>query len=616
MALELAAGRLARPVPDAANETRSSVDRGLLLALAIGAAIVVGIALRSAPLEIAASVVAFLAGIASPPVGLAVLAFMTPLKSPFAIPAPGFNTILVIAILLGSIYRLPIDRPSLRPNLPMLLLFGFLLYTSAQEVPAVVQGLADAEAHHIGYLFVQLATLIGIVVAAAMVLRGRSPVPFLIAGLLGALVAVTLAIVVAALPAGSAGNLVDLPNATSRPVGPFGDPNYFSLFQATAIAAALGIAVVSRSSRVRALLVVVAGVLGLGIVIALSRSALVALGAGLIVLAFTRGRRFGLATVGVLAVLVFVAYPLFLEQRLAADAGALPLAEASIGLQRSDAARLAAALVGPQMWASSPIFGIGFGEYPLTTARYIGYSIESHNWYANVLAEQGLVGVLLWLPMLAAVGARLLRQSPPAKVVGLAVFATYVVGSAFLQPPLSVQASAFAVIAIVGALVGDWSRFTTPWNRRAPAGAAPAAPAGAPPGDTALPALSGSVRLAPRPAPIEALPRVGDRPNIKRGADVLSASLAQEPPIDSAQRHDPPKRPRRKRRVADGSHEPGDSVKDGLATAPDVRRHHRKPTRARLEQDHGEALPPGRQDEAVGGLHEGGDVDPEAEQPN
>jgi O-antigen ligase len=605
MALELAAGRLARPTPDAANETRSSVDRGLLLALAIGAAIVAGIAVRSAPLEIAASVVAFLAGIASPPVGLAVLAFMTPLKSPFAIPAPGFNTILVIAILLGSIYRLPIDRPSLRPNLPMLLLFGFLLYTTAQEVPAVVQGLGDAEAHHIGYLFVQLATLIGIVVAAAMVLRGRSPVPFLIAGLLGALVAVTLAIVVAALPAGSAGNLVDLPNATSRPVGPFGDPNYFSLFEATAIAATLGIAVVSRSSRVRALLVLVAVVLALGIVIALSRSALVALAAGLIVLAFTRGRRFGLATIGVLAVLVFVAYPLFLEQRLAADAGALPLAEASAGLQRSDAARLAAALVGPQMWASSPILGIGFGEYPLTTARYIGYSIESHNWYANVLAEQGLVGVLLWLPMLAAVAARLLRQAPPARIVGLAVFATYVVGSAFLQPPLSVQTSAFAVIAIVGALVGDWSRFTTPW-----VGTAPAA---APPEDTAP---SGSERLAPRPAPIKVLPGVGDHPDVERGLDVLPAGLAKEPPIGSAQRHDPPKRPRRKRRVADGSHEAGDAVKDGLAAAADVRRHHRKTTRARLEQDHGEALPPGGQDEAVGGLHEGRDVGPEAEQPD
>src|SRR6185295_9125904 len=116
-----------------------------------------------APLQIAASVLALIAAVASPPVGLAVLAFMAPLKSPPAIPAPGFNTLLVIAILLGSIYRLPIDRPSLRPSLPILLLLGFILYATAQQVPALASGYSDAQSHHIGYLFIQLATLAGVV---------------------------------------------------------------------------------------------------------------------------------------------------------------------------------------------------------------------------------------------------------------------------------------------------------------------------------------------------------------------------------------------------------------------------------------------------------------------
>jgi len=611
MSAELAAGRFAaRPVPaHDATESRPAIDRGLVLALAIGGAIVAGIALNAVQLQLAASVVAFLAGIASPPVGLAVLAFMAPLKSPPAIAAPGFNTLLVLAILLGSIYRLPIDRPSLRPNLPILLLLAFLLYATVQQVPALTQGYSDEQSHHIGYLFIQLATLTGVVLAAALVLRGRSPVPFLVAGLLGALIAATLALVVAALPAGSAGSLVDYPKATARPVGPFGDPNYFSLFQATAISACLGVAVVSRSFRIRVALAGLAAVLALGIVIALSRSALIALAAGLIVLAFTRGRRFGFVTLGVLAALVLVAYPLFLEQRLAADAGALPLAQASVGLQRSDASRLAAALVGPQLWATSPILGIGFGEYPLMTARYIGYSIESHNWYMNVLAEQGLVGAALWLPMLGAVAMRLLRLPPTAKVVGLAVFATYIVGSTFLQPPLSVQTSTFAVIAIVAALIGDWSRFTTPWNRAAAAAAATAEGQPPPPsGAVAAPNL--------HPAAVQALPGVGDRADVEGRANVLTAGLSERAPRGDAQAHHPADRPRRKRRVADGGDKPGDPVENDISAAASVRRNNRKAARPRLKKDHGQALPPGGQEESIGSLHEGGDVGPEAEQPN
>jgi O-antigen ligase len=429
-----------------------------LLGLAIGALILGGIALGSGPIQLAGSIGAFVAALVSPVTGLIVLAFMAPLKSPPAIPAPGFNTLLVFAILLGFVYRLPIDRPRLRPSLPVVLLLGFLLYAAAQQLPALTAGYADDTSHHIGYLFIQLATLITLTITAALVLRQRDPVPVLAAGLLGALIAAVLAIAVFVLPAGSVRNLVDYPDAIVRVVGPFGDPNYFGLFQATAIAACAGGIVIARSFSIRILLAVTALVLAASMAISLSRAALIALAAGLVVLAFARGRWAGFATIGVLAVLALVAYPLFLQERLTADAGALSVAQASIGLQRSDASRLAAALVGPQMWVTSPIFGIGFGEYPLTTSRFIGYSIESHNWYMNILAEQGLVGVALWMPMLAGAAVRLVHLGSTARTVGVAVFVTYVVGSAFLQPPLSVQTSAFAVILVAAALVGDWRR--------------------------------------------------------------------------------------------------------------------------------------------------------------
>jgi O-antigen ligase len=449
------------PLPQTARalpiKPAASLSRPLLQALPICVVILAGMALGSGALSTAGALGAWAAAIISPPAGLAILAFMTPLKSP-VLAAPGFNTFLVGAILLGCVYRLPIDRPNLRPSLALLLLLAFTLYVAVQQLPELAAGYPGPVSHHIGYLFIQFSTLAAVAVAAAYVTRGRAVAPFLAASLLGAVVAAILTIAVYVLPAGPLANLVVQPEPGSRVVGPFGDPNYFGLFQATAISAALAMYVIARSRRVRLLLAGTLIVLGIAFAIALSRAALVALAAGVVTLAFTRSRRTGLLAVLAVAVFVFVVYPVYLQLRLLADAGALPATQAALVLERSDASRLAAALAGPQMFMTSPVFGIGFGQYPLMSGRYTGYPIESHNWYMNVLAEQGLVGVLLWVPMLAAITRALVRATSPARSVGLAVFVTYAVGSVFLQPPYSVQTSAFAVIVVVTALAGSWSQ--------------------------------------------------------------------------------------------------------------------------------------------------------------
>ena len=415
-------------------------------------------ALGSGPLAAGGAIVAFIAAIISPPVGLAVFALMASLKSPAAIPAPGFNTFLVAAVLLGCMYRLPIDRPRIRPSLPLVLLLTFTLYVGLQQLPEFAAGYMGPESRRIGYLFIQLATLAGVAVAAAFVLRGRNPAPFLVAGVIGALIAAILALGVYILPPGSVTNLVDRSDATSRVVGPFGDPNYFGLYLATVLSACLAMVAIVRSWTLRMLLAATSIVLGFALSIALSRAGLVALAAGVLALAFSRSRRIGLVAVGAIAVLALVVYPIFLELRLSADAGRLSTQLQAVALERSDASRLAAALAGPQMFATSPIFGIGFGQYPLVSGRYAGYPIESHNWYINILAEQGLVGLFLWIPMLAAIALRLFRVPRAARSVGIAMFVTYAVGSGFLQPPLSVQTSSFAVIVVAAALAGDWSR--------------------------------------------------------------------------------------------------------------------------------------------------------------
>src|SRR5450759_4288419 len=85
---------------------RWSADvRVVVASLAIGGTIVAGMAFNLAPLTTAGALAAIVAGLIAPAVGLATIAFMTPLQPPLVIPAPGFNAILVGAVVLGCIYR-------------------------------------------------------------------------------------------------------------------------------------------------------------------------------------------------------------------------------------------------------------------------------------------------------------------------------------------------------------------------------------------------------------------------------------------------------------------------------------------------------------------------------
>jgi O-Antigen ligase len=452
-----AAARASLPRTARVGRLGPSEYRPLLAALPVGAAIVAGMALNLAPLMAGAVLAACVAAVVSPPVGLAILALMAPLKPPPVIPAPGFNAVLVGATLLGCVYRLPIDRPALRTSAPLLLLLGFVLYVSVQQVPEMLSGYLGAEGHLVGYQFGQVLTLAGLVVASAYVLRGRRPWPFVGAALLSAVVAAVVAIATFDHPAaGPLGNLVGVSDAGSRAVGPFGDPNYFGLFEATAIASGIVWLAVARSWGLRLLLLGASMMMAFAFAIALSRGASIALLAGLAGLAFTRSRRAGVIAVAAAIVVATLVYPLYVDWRVTVDSGG-PSAYAYAILAQSDQGRLGAALAGPQLFASSPVFGIGFGHYSFMSGQYVGIPIAAHDWYLNVLAEQGIVGIALWIPMLASIAIALSRTSRSARSVGYAVLVTYMVGSAFLEPPNSVQTSAFAVIVIVAALVGNWA---------------------------------------------------------------------------------------------------------------------------------------------------------------
>src|SRR5438128_99028 len=86
-----------------------------LLASVLVIGMVAGMAIGIGPVVVASSFATLAVAVAAPYVGLIVLAFMAPLVAPPVLPTPGFMVILVGAIVLGCIYRLPIDRPRFAP---------------------------------------------------------------------------------------------------------------------------------------------------------------------------------------------------------------------------------------------------------------------------------------------------------------------------------------------------------------------------------------------------------------------------------------------------------------------------------------------------------------------
>jgi len=413
------------------------------------------------PLTIGGALAAIVVGLIAPEIGLAIVAFMGPLQPPLVIPAPGFNAILVGAVVLGCVYRLPIDRPQIHLTAPILLLFGFVLYVGAQQTPEMITGYAGDQGHLVAYLFGQLVTGFGAVVAAAYVLRGRSPYPFLALGLGSAVLAALLAMVTFQNPAVGPPIAGLLAHATidQRAVGSFFNPNYFGAFEAIATVTAASWMIGTHSARLRLMLLGISTVLSTAMALSLSRGAVITFAAGLLCLAFSRSRtRTAVVIAAGLIVAALVLFPIFVEWRLSTTAGSYS-ASANAALTRSDEGRLSTVLAGPQLFLSSPLFGIGWGYYSAMSGQFVGpgSALEAHNWYINVLAEEGTVGIVLWILLLVALVMALRLRPILPRSAGFGVLGGYAVGSLFLEPPSSFQTSALPILVIVAALVSDWT---------------------------------------------------------------------------------------------------------------------------------------------------------------
>jgi len=431
--------------------------RVVIAAAALGGGIVIGMALNIGALSMVAAFAAIAASLVSPVVGLAVLVFMSPLKPPASIPAPGFDAAMVGGILLGCIYRLPIDRPRLRFSAPVVLLVAFMAVVSISQLPDMLSGWSGTVGHLVGFEYIQLFTGFGAVLATVYVLSNRSPYPVLIMGLAGAAVAGLIAVVMFRGTFAPFVNLAVASDDGTRALGPFGNPNYLGVFMAIAMAAAAGLAAGPHSRRVRTIFVMIAVLCAAAMAVSLSREALIAAAAGAFVLVWYLSRRLAIVAILVGIPAALLIYPAFVEWRLISETGSASAA-AYAATSLSDSGRIAALQAGARMFLSSPILGVGFGYYAQMSVIIGGapFQIAAHDWYVTVLAEEGALGIALWLALLGSVVVMLRTRPPAAQAMGYAVFAAFASGSFFLEPPTSFQAMALPGIFLVAALVGRW----------------------------------------------------------------------------------------------------------------------------------------------------------------
>ena len=107
---------------------------------------------------------------------------------------------------------------------------------------------------------------------------------------------------------------------------------------------------------------------------ALSRGAVLALLAGLVVLIWSLARpRLAVAATGALLLIAVVAIPLAVDARLSRSTTGTA-AQAIAGVSESDLERLSAVLAAFPLFSIDPLFGVGFGQYGTASPRFLASS--------------------------------------------------------------------------------------------------------------------------------------------------------------------------------------------------------------------------------------------------
>lgn len=203
--------------------------------------------------------------------------------------------------------------------------------------------------------------------------------------------------------------------ANIRVYGTFDQPNPFGGYLNLALPFALALALFGRDPRMRWVAAGASGLLLFALYLSDSRGALLGLVAALVVLAALgwRFERQALVAIAVGAPLLAIAWfthliPASLENKLLAQ---FRVNDVSLTAQLNDAnystiERLAHWVAGLRMFRAHPLLGVGAGNYD---AAYQHYKVpgwdesltHAHNYYINVAAETGALGLLAFLAVVA-----------------------------------------------------------------------------------------------------------------------------------------------------------------------------------------------------------------------
>lgn len=453
--------------PHAEREVKARRVLGEVVLGVAAAVLIVSAMIVSVPDSLARglSVGAGVLAVVSPAAGLALLAVMLPLRDPTGFGPLTLDLIVIAGLAYGSLIHALIMRQRAVLSAGLLAAFAFVGLAVIGAVPAL-NGLTGEQV--VGPLAssLQLGAGVVLVIVAAFQFSRLDARPYFVlcvaAGAFVALMAVIQFVApnaLASLPAQSLYAPVEVVNPI-RPGGPFENANYFGVFIAVSLIAAIGAWSIVPVARPFIVVASLPLIVALG-AIALSRGAVIAAIAGLVtyVWAVSRtGGRTALFPAAILAVMVAIVVPTLLTAR---SEGSLSEGRTEVvapATTDSDQQRLNAIAAAIPMFESDPIFGIGYGQYSIQSRYFLGTTTvtAAHTQYLDSFAEQGLIGVGALVSLAGALMLRLRQGSAAYRPMGVALCATYAVAALFLEPLASLQTSGTFFI-LIGAAVASTS---------------------------------------------------------------------------------------------------------------------------------------------------------------
>lgn len=263
-----------------------------------------------------------------------------------------------------------------------------------------------------------------------------------------------------------------------KATGLIGNPNVVGSFMALA-AVILTVAAVSVRGLRRWLYVLGALCATVSVLVSLTRTALIALAAGLVLLAIGRSMRRAVAVIVTVGLLfgAGVAFRVPLVMRVLE----LPRLAREGGLEVASSGRVAPALVAWEMFRDRPLTGVGpgayrygFTEYKTRVREQYGAMVQgttptsfgdAHNDHVQLLAEVGLPGYLLFVGFLVALWLAVRRGGGDDARQRIARTLLIPLGGTFLllslaQFPLHLAVTRHLLVTFAGLAIG-WSR---PWE--------------------------------------------------------------------------------------------------------------------------------------------------------